>query len=83
MTTAIVVPASAGVSGNIGSCRIFTSVTHPGSFYVREMSVNSCTGQLVADYTYPNWDYVYVPCAIVLGIVALIACVAALVRCAE
>lgn len=60
------------VSGNIGQCVVNTTSVDVSSFYKHSFAVNSCTGQIVGDYTYYDWSYVFFPSVVIICIFALI-----------
>lgn len=52
MTNQPTVVVGGTVSGNVGSCSIVETDVRVDWIHIRSMGVNSCTGGVVADYTY-------------------------------
>lgn len=50
MDTKTNVVVGGSVSGNIGSCQVNSTDVQKDLLHVETMAVNSCTGQVVADY---------------------------------
>ena len=72
MANTPVVMTNGNVQGNIGSCEIKTSEVSVSSFYKRSIALDSCTGQIVSDNTYYDWEYIYVPGVIIVIVLFLI-----------
>ena len=51
-TKTVNVVASPNVNGNIGSCSIIKETVNVSWLKSQDIAVNSCTGQIIANYTY-------------------------------
>ena len=80
-TTAVVTKGE--VTGNIGSCQVNKTSVNVSSSYVQTIAINSCTGEVVADNTYYDWGYVYIPLAIVFIVVAIFVSIVGLAKLVE
>lgn len=54
MATQPIVVSQGDVQGNIGQCQVNVSQIQIDWYHERSIGVNSCTGQVVADYSYIN-----------------------------
>lgn len=60
------------VSGNIGSCEVNSTDVSKDFFHVETMAVNSCTGQIVADYIHIDGSIITIIIAVIaVGILAI------------
>lgn len=70
MDKTLIIPTN-NLSGNIGSCEVKTTSLSVDSFHTRSIAINSCTGAIVSDNTYYDWEYVYAPGVIVIILIAV------------
>jgi len=57
MTTTNVI-STPEITGNIGSCKAENTTYDINSFYRQSITVNSCSGQVISDFKYFDWNTV-------------------------